>query len=129
MINAPKRFYEVALGEHKHKLRLTINSLRKLEESVGKSYQELMNDMETDGIGVLINFLWAGSLPFDPAFTKEAAAELLDAMIDHDMDIMDLNKTLFEILKVSGLLPKSFDIDSVLEDQLDQLNGEEDAPK
>ena len=124
MISAPKRFYEVKTEDGiSFKFRLTIRTLRKLQESTGKNYQELMLEMGEDGsdpLQIICDFIWAASLPFNPAFTKEDAVDVYETLIDDGYDTFDMNGLLLNILQVSGLYPK----DTVVSESIDAIREE-----
>lgn len=117
-MTTPKRFHNITLKDGtNYKFRLTIRSLRKLEESNNTTYQEMLSQMgnpESDPIKTFCEFTWAAQLPFNPAITKEDQLDLYDALIDEGYDTLDINSLLLHILQVSGLYPKDKDIEAEL---------------
>lgn len=131
-MRAPKRFHSQSFADGTElKFRLTVGSIRKLEESTGKTWQEVMNTMDEDPIQSFVDIVWAASLPFDKAFKKENSEEVYDMLIDEGEDQVGINKFIMKVLQVSGLFPKDKDVDEYMDDLLDEAEEEasEEDPK
>lgn len=109
MSKAPKRYFEFEVDDQEIKCRLTTDSIKKLEKSLGKKLQDYLNELGDDVIGGFVNILWASQQPFltgTAKFTKADAEDIFDKLIEDNKDIMDISDIMQGILRESGLIPK-----------------------
>lgn len=131
-MRAPKRSFDMTFEDGTvMRFRLTVGSIRKLEDSLNMKWQEIMGNMGEDPIKSFVDIVWAASLPFDKEFTKDMSAEVYDMLIDEGMDQVDINKFIMKVLQASGLFPKDKDVDTYMDDLMveDDVEAAEEDPK
>lgn len=115
-MKAPSRYYEHKLSTGEiHKFRLTVKTLRKLEESMGMKFEQILTDMGNDPVGSFVNLTWAASLAFNPAVTKDEMEQFYDDLVDDELDQFDINGIIMNILQSSGLSDNSVNVEEQIE--------------
>ncbi|MCL2718974.1 MAG: DUF6096 family protein [Lachnospiraceae bacterium] len=101
-----KKFYTLTVGEKSYQLRLTIKSIRATEEKLGSSMFSALGNLKDDSVGTITTILWGALQAFNPGFTEDDAATLIDEYIDEDNSIDNMLQIITDVFEVSGLFKK-----------------------
>lgn len=111
-------FYELNLGEKTYKLRINTRSLVALEKKLGCSPYAVfgnINNIDSENVNELdlipsteamVAILWASLQAYQHNIDFEKAYEVFDEFIMAGNSLADFVPVIFEVYKVSGLIPE-----------------------
>lgn len=105
-------FVEFKAGNEEYKLRLGMSDILSLENKLGGNPMSVFGTGDTvPEFKTMIDVLHASLQKFHHGVTWEKASEILEKWIDEENCMNDFIFVIFEIYKVSGIIPRDFDID------------------
>ena len=96
-------FHQITIGNEVYLLRLTADSIARLENKLGESVFRGRESFADNLMANLLTIIWVAMLETDVHFTVEQAADLYDRYIDGGRSIEDFVREIDCLLKTAGL--------------------------
>ena len=104
-------YLDFEVGNKAYKLRLNTRNIVALEKQLGKNPMAIFgaDGTQMPTVSEMVAVLWASLQHYHHNITMNDAYDIFDEFLEGNHTMIDFFPVLFEIYKVSGLIPKDKD--------------------